>query len=106
MLTQEELDTYEREGAVTVDGPLTLQELEDAEAAWDRLNAVSSSPVSNDGKVHAPPYEEPAYLSVMAETLACQRTRQLLWTYLCVPLHAQGSISSPPCNTSPHLLFV
>jgi len=39
------------------------------------------------------------------KNLACQRTRQLLWTYLCVPLHAQGSISSPSCNTRPHLVF-
>eukprot|EP01043_Picozoa_sp_COSAG02_P101184 COSAG02_NODE_37244_length_444_cov_0.953623_1_plen_70_part_01 len=66
MLSQEQLEIYERDGAVTVDGPLAPHELDEAEAAWDRLNGVSSSPITNDGQVNAPPYAEPAYVSVMA----------------------------------------
>ena len=34
MLTQRELEIYERDGAVTVDGPLSPHELDEAEAAY------------------------------------------------------------------------
>ena len=59
MLTDAEMEAYEQDGVVTIDGPLSVRELDEAEAAWDRLHS------------HAPgerpePYDEPAYLSVIA----------------------------------------
>jgi len=78
MLTAEQLAAYERDGAVTVDGPLSPSELDEAEAAWDRLHGVSASPFTNDGRVNVAPYEEPAYLSVMAHPWFEQVAQQLL----------------------------
>ena len=72
MLTAEQLETYERLGAVTVDGPLSTGELDEAEAAWDRLHglhgAAGGGGLGNDGVTSEgnAPYNEPAYVSIMA----------------------------------------
>ena len=52
--TDEELVQYERDGAVTTDSPFSSEELDRAEAAWDRLKE------SGD-----PPYEDPDYVDVV-----------------------------------------
>ncbi|MCE2441306.1 MAG: hypothetical protein J4F39_18020, partial [Candidatus Latescibacteria bacterium] len=52
-LTEAELRQYEELGAVTIDSPFTTEELDRAEAAWDRL--------TESGRPH---YEEPDYLDV------------------------------------------
>jgi hypothetical protein len=53
-ISDAELAKYETDGAVTIDGPLTESELDQAEAAWDRIKA------SDD-----PPYEDPDYVNVI-----------------------------------------
>jgi hypothetical protein len=79
MLTAAELEQYERLGAVTVDGPLTEAELVAAEAAWDRLHAVSEWAVTNDGKEsQRPPYSEAAYLHIIAHPWFEQVAQQIL----------------------------
>ncbi len=50
----EQLNQYERDGAVMIDSPFTVEELDRAEAAWDRLQA------SGD-----PAYEDPDYVDVV-----------------------------------------
>ena len=52
--TDGELEQYEKDGAVTIDGPFSKGELDRAEAAWDRLRE------SGD-----PPYEDPDYVNVV-----------------------------------------
>ena len=56
MITEEELAAYERDGAVTIDGPFGEEALDRAEAAWDRIKA------SGD-----PPYDEPEYVNVVQD---------------------------------------
>lgn len=53
-ITDDELKRYEEDGAVTIDSPFTDEELDRAEAAWDRIKA------SGD-----PPYTEQEYLDVI-----------------------------------------
>jgi len=53
-ITDAELEQYERDGAVTIDGPLSTEELDRAEVAWDLLKE------SGD-----PPYEDPDYVNVV-----------------------------------------
>jgi len=52
--TDADLEQYERDGAVTIDGPLNEEELDKVEAAWDRIKE------SGD-----PPYEDPDYVDVI-----------------------------------------
>ena len=54
MFTDEQLAQYEAQGAVTIDSPFTTEELDRAEAAWDRLK--------ENGK---PPYEDPDYVDII-----------------------------------------
>jgi len=51
-LTDVDLKKYEDEGAVIIDTPFTTEELDKAEAAWDRLTASGT-----------PPYEDPDYVN-------------------------------------------
>jgi hypothetical protein len=80
MLTPAQLDQYERDGCVTVDGPLSAAELTEAEAAWDRLTAVAGggSVLTNDGEELAPPYAEAAYVDIMAHPWFEAVAQQLL----------------------------
>ena len=50
MLTAAEMEAYERDGAVTIDGPLSEAQLDEAEAAWDRLHGHAGPVLSNDGE--------------------------------------------------------
>lgn len=54
MVTKADLETYERNGAVTIDTPFTEEELDLAEEAWDRIKA------SGD-----PAYTDPGYVDMM-----------------------------------------
>ena len=54
MITDAQLTQYEEQGAVTIDSPFSEEQLDRAEAAWDRLKA------SGD-----PPYEDPDYIDVV-----------------------------------------
>ena len=54
MITDAQLTQYEEQGAVTIDSPFSEEQLDRAEAAWDRLKA------SGD-----PPYENPDYIDVV-----------------------------------------
>jgi hypothetical protein len=54
MITDAQLAEYEEQGVVTIDGPLSTEELDKAEAAWDRLKA-------DGGK----PYDDPDYVDVI-----------------------------------------
>ena len=54
MITDAQLTEYEERGAVTIDSPFTEEQLDRAEAAWDRLN--------QNGK---PPYEDPDYIEII-----------------------------------------
>ena len=54
MFTDTQLAQYEKQGAVTIDSPFTTEQLDRAEAAWDRLK-------KNGGE----PYEDPDYIEVI-----------------------------------------
>ena len=54
MITDEQLAQYEEQGAVTIDSPFTTEQLDRAEAAWDRLR-------DNGGA----PYKDPDYIEVV-----------------------------------------
>jgi hypothetical protein len=54
MITNDQLEEYEAQGAVTIDGPLSDAELDKAEAAWDRLKASGEAP-----------YDDPDYIDVV-----------------------------------------
>ena len=66
-ITESELAQYERDGAVTIDGPLTEAELDVAEAAWDRIKAGD-----------APPYEDPDYVSVISNPFFEELAKKVL----------------------------
>ena len=53
-ISDAELEAYEADGAVTIDGPLRPEELDRAEAAWDRIKGGDT-----------PPYEDPDYVDVV-----------------------------------------
>ena len=55
MFTDAQLAQYEERGAVTIDTPFTAEQLDRAEAAWDRLRSDNS----------IRPYEEPDYVDVI-----------------------------------------
>lgn len=44
MFTDEQLTQYEEQGAVTIDSPFTTEQLDRAEAAWDRLISGGGDP--------------------------------------------------------------
>ena len=55
MFTDAQLAQYDEQGAVTIDSPFTPEQLDRAEAAWDRLRA--------DGA--GPPYEDPDFVDLI-----------------------------------------
>ena len=44
MFTDAQLEQYENQGAVTIDSPFTTEQLDRAEAAWDRLKQNGGEP--------------------------------------------------------------
>ena len=66
-LTDAELMQYEKDGAVTIDGPLTEIELDRAEAAWDRIKESG-----------CPPYEDPDYVDVVQHPYFEEVARKVL----------------------------
>ncbi len=67
MFTDAQLVQYEEQGAVTIDTPFTTEQLDRAEAAWDRLKA-------NGGE----PYEDPDYVDVMQHPYFEEVAKKLL----------------------------
>ena len=49
MITDEQLTQYEEQGAVTIDSPFTTEQLDRAEAAWDRLRDNDGAPYEDLG---------------------------------------------------------
>jgi hypothetical protein len=73
-------------GAITVDGPLSERELDEAELAWDRLMADPTKPATRL-TAHAQgeqdvlqPYDEAAYISVVSHPWFERVAQQLLRT--------------------------
>ena len=67
MITDAQLTAYEEQGAVTIDSPFTEQELDRAEAAWDRLKQNSQ-----------PPYEDPDYIDIIQHPFFEQVAQKVL----------------------------
>ena len=67
MFTDAQLEQYEKQGAVTIDSPFTTEQLDRAEAAWDRLK-------QNGGE----PYEEPGYVDVIQHPYFEEVAKKLL----------------------------
>lgn len=65
--TDEQLAQYEANGAVTIDTPFTEQQLDRAEAAWDRLQASG-----------APPYEDQDYIDTIQHPYFEEVAKKLL----------------------------
>ncbi len=67
MITDAQLAQYEEQGAVTIDSPFTTEQLDRAEAAWDRLR-------DNGGA----PYEDPDYIEVIQHPYFEEVAKKLL----------------------------
>ena len=67
MFTDAQLAQYEEQGAVTIDTPFTTEQLDRAEAAWDRLK-------ENGGE----PYEDPDYVEVIQHPYFEEVAKKLL----------------------------
>jgi ectoine hydroxylase-related dioxygenase (phytanoyl-CoA dioxygenase family) len=67
VFTDAQLEQYEKQGAVTIDSPFTTEQLDRAEAAWDRLK-------QNGGE----PYEEPGYVDVIQHPYFEEVAKKLL----------------------------
>ena len=67
MFTDTQLAQYEKQGAVTIDSPFTTEQLDRAEAAWDRLK-------KNGGE----PYEDPDYIEVIQHPYFEEVAKKLL----------------------------
>ena len=67
MITDAQLAQYEEQGAVTIDSPFTTEQLDRAEAAWDRLR-------DNGGA----PYEDPDYIEVVQHPYFEEVAKKLL----------------------------
>jgi hypothetical protein len=65
--TDEQLAQYEADGAVTIDSPFTEQELDRAEAAWDRLQQSGDAP-----------YNDPDYVDVIQHPFFEEVARKVL----------------------------
>ena len=77
MLSLAQMESFEQDGYLTVDalsadGGLTLDELDAAEATWDRLTAVGVGGLSNSGP------ERPESLERQAELAADQGFIELM----------------------------
>ena len=68
MFTDAHLAQYDEQGAVTIDSPFTTEQLDTAEAAWDRLRA------NGDKK----PYEDPDYVDVIQHPYFEEVVKKLL----------------------------
>lgn len=66
-LTDANLAEYESQGAVTIDTPFTTEELDRAEAAWDRLKASG-----------APSYDDPDYVNTVQHPYFEEVAKKLL----------------------------
>ena len=113
MLTPQQLEQYERTGAVTVDGPLSKSELDEAESAWDRLMADPKAPAATcltaneqQGEQDVlQPYDDAAYISVIAHPWLEQVAQQLLRTtdvrlFWGVAPHARWPSPDPPMSVA------
>ena len=69
MITQAELDQFEEQGAVLLDTPFTTEQLDRAEAAWDRL-------LEEPGAIQV--YEEPDFLDVFQHPFFEEVAKQML----------------------------
>jgi hypothetical protein len=67
MFTDAQLAQYEEQGAVTIDSPFTTEQLDRAEAAWDRLK--------QNGRA---PYEEPDYVEIVQHPYFEEVAKKLL----------------------------
>lgn len=67
MFTDAQLAQYEEQGAVTIDSPFTSEELDRAEAAWDRLK-------QNGGE----PYDDPDYIEIIQHPYFEEIAKKLL----------------------------
>ncbi|HCL27214.1 MAG TPA: hypothetical protein DIC52_02110 [Candidatus Latescibacteria bacterium] len=65
--TDAQLAQYEERGAVTIDTPFTTEQLDKAEAAWDRLKQSGQ-----------PPYEDPDYIDVVQHPYFEEVAKKLL----------------------------
>jgi len=90
MFTDTQLAQYEKDGAITIDTPFTTEQLDRAEAAWDRLT----------GTGHDKPYDDPDFVDVIQHPYFEEVAKKLLradavhlWWGLAP--HARGP-SKPP----------
>ena len=67
MFTDAQLAQYEKHGAVTIDSPFTIEQLDRAEAAWDRLKQNGSEP-----------YRDPDYIEVIQHPYFEEVAKKLL----------------------------
>ena len=67
MFTDTQLAQYEKHGAVTIDSPFTTDQLDRAEAAWDRLKQSGREP-----------YEDPDYIEVIQHPYFEEVAKKLL----------------------------
>ena len=67
MFTDAQLAQYEKHGAVTIDSPFTTDQLDRAEAAWDRLKQNGREP-----------YEDPDYIEVIQHPYFEEVAKKLL----------------------------
>ena len=72
MFTDAQLVQYEKHGAVTIDSPFTTEQLDRAEAAWDRLKQNGSEPYGDPDYIEViqhPYFEEVAKKLLRANTV-------------------------------------
>jgi len=67
MFTDAQLAQYDEQGAVTIDSPFTTEQLDRAEAAWDRLKKNGDEP-----------YEDPDYIEVIQHPYFEEVAKKLL----------------------------
>ena len=67
IFTDAQLAQYEEQGAVTIDSPFTTEQLDRAEAAWDRLRHQGGEP-----------YEDPDYIEVIQHPYFEEVAKKLL----------------------------
>jgi len=67
MFTDAQLAQYEEQGAVTIDTPFSTEQLDRAEAAWDRLKQTGGEP-----------YEDPDYIDIVQHPYFEEVAKKLL----------------------------
>ena len=93
MLTDTQLAQYEEQGAVTIDSPFTTEELDRAEAAWDRLKESGGAPCDDADFVD---FVQHPYLEEVAEKLLRADAVHLWWN---VSTHERAP-ANPPYDSS------